>query len=68
MDEAIEQLDLLLSIPASVTIPFVRNDPFMAPIVEDPRYEGLVEKYERVGTSEGDARDTDKLSEPDGTS
>jgi hypothetical protein len=45
IDEAIEQLDHLLSIPAAITIPFVRADPFMDPIVDDPRFAGLAERY-----------------------
>jgi DNA-binding winged helix-turn-helix (wHTH) protein/tetratricopeptide (TPR) repeat protein len=49
LEEAIDRLDELLSIPTTVTIPFIRNDPFMDPIVAHPRFQQLVDKYPQAG-------------------
>jgi tetratricopeptide (TPR) repeat protein len=45
LDEALRQLDVLLSMDASITIPYVLSDPFMAPIVGHPRFRELVDRY-----------------------
>ncbi|HXI04069.1 MAG TPA: tetratricopeptide repeat protein, partial [Candidatus Saccharimonadales bacterium] len=42
---AIDQLDLLLSVPSLYSIPWIRLDPFMRPVVENPRFSDLVAKY-----------------------
>ncbi len=44
-DAAIDQLELLLSIPSEVTVPLLRIDPQWDPLREHPRFQALVEKY-----------------------
>ncbi len=44
-DAAVDQLELLLSIPSEITVPLLRLDPVWDPLREHPRFQGLVEKF-----------------------
>ncbi len=44
-DAAIDQLELLLSIPSGVSVPLLRLDPQWDPLREHPRFRGLVGGY-----------------------
>ena len=44
-DAAIDQLDILLSIPSWLTVPLLKLDPQWDPLREHPRFKALVEKY-----------------------
>jgi len=46
-DLAIEQLDYLLSVPSEVSVPFLRIWPDFAPMRDHPRFQALLEKYEK---------------------
>ena len=46
-EAAIELLDTLLSIPSDITIPALRHDPFWDPLRDHPRFQALIEKYEK---------------------
>ena len=46
-DAAIEQLDLLLSIPSMTTVPKLQIDPVWAPLHDQPKFKALVERYSR---------------------
>lgn len=46
-DAAIEQLDLLLSIPSRITVPLLRIDPVWAPLHDQPKFKELVERHRR---------------------
>ncbi len=41
-DAAIDQLEVLLSIPSTLTVPLLKLDPQWDPLRENPRFEGLV--------------------------
>jgi serine/threonine protein kinase/tetratricopeptide (TPR) repeat protein len=44
-DSAIDQIDLLLSIPSGITLKLIELDPLFAPLREHPRFEELKSKY-----------------------
>ena len=44
-DAAIDQLEILLSIPSRITVPILKLDPQWDPLREHPRFKGLLEKY-----------------------
>ncbi len=44
-DAALEQLDLLLSIPSLITVPLLQLDPVWAPLHDQPKFKELVERY-----------------------
>jgi len=46
-DAAIEQLDLLLSIPSQITVPLLQIDPVWAPLHDQSKFNELVERYSR---------------------
>lgn len=46
-DLAIEQLDYLLSIPSEVSVPWLKIWPDFAPMRDHPRFQALLEKYEK---------------------
>jgi serine/threonine-protein kinase len=46
-DRAIETLDLILSMPFPLSIETVKLDPFYDPLRDRPRFQALVEKYEK---------------------
>ena len=45
-DRAIEEIDLLLSIPALITPAILRIDPQWRPLLGHPRFEAVLGKYE----------------------
>ena len=45
-DEAIDQLDRLLSLPGMLTVPLLRLDPTWDSLRDHPRFAALLEKYE----------------------
>ena len=44
-DEAIDQLEVLLSIPSDISVPLLKIDPQWDPLREHPRFQALLEKY-----------------------
>lgn len=44
-DKALEALDLLLSIPSLCSIAYIRIEPVFAPLLDQPGFAKLVEKY-----------------------
>ena len=44
-DAALEQLDILLSVPATLSVTSLRLDPRWDPLRDHPRYQELIEKY-----------------------
>jgi TolB-like protein/Flp pilus assembly protein TadD len=44
-DEAFRLLDHLLAVPSNVTVPMLKLDPAWDPLRQDPRFQGLIEKY-----------------------
>ena len=46
-DAAIEQLDLLLSIPSMTTVPLLQLDAVWTPLHDQPKFKELVERYSR---------------------
>ncbi len=54
IDEALEELTYLLSLPGSWMTPaLARADPFLEPVVNDPRFEELAEDYPPAADSSG---------------
>jgi len=47
-DTAIDILDTLLSIPSGLTVPFVEIHPGFKPLRDLPRFQALLDKYEKV--------------------
>ncbi len=45
-DAAIDQLELLLSLPGEISTPLLRLDPTWDPLRDHPRFQALLEKYE----------------------
>jgi serine/threonine-protein kinase len=45
-EAAIDLLDYLLSIPSSVSVPYLRLHPIWDPLRDHPRFQALLEKYE----------------------
>ena len=45
-EAAIDQLEILLSIPSSISVPLLRVDPFWDPLRDHPRFQGLLERYD----------------------
>ena len=45
-DAAIDQLEYLLSIPATFSVQLLRLDPFWDPLRDHPRFQALLEKCE----------------------
>jgi serine/threonine protein kinase/tetratricopeptide (TPR) repeat protein len=46
-DRAIDLLDSLLRVPAPVSASWVRDEPFLAPLRDNPRFQALIKKYEK---------------------
>ncbi len=46
-DAAIDVLDTLLSIPSYINVPWLRIDPDYEPLRDHPRFQALIEKYEK---------------------
>jgi len=44
-DDAIDQLDLLLSIPSELSVSLLKLDPLYDPLREHPRFQALLAKY-----------------------
>jgi eukaryotic-like serine/threonine-protein kinase len=47
-EKSIEILDYLLSIPAGVSVPILRIDPAWDPLRKNPKFERMLQKYERT--------------------
>jgi len=45
-DRAIDILDTLLQVPAPVSVPWMKVEPFLTPLRDHPRFKALIEKYE----------------------
>ncbi len=45
--QALDQLENLLSIPSEISIQFLQIDPTYLPIRDHPRFRALIEKYEK---------------------
>ena len=46
-ERAIERLDLLLSIPSDISVALLKIDPIWDPLRDHPRFQALLEKYEK---------------------
>ncbi len=46
-DAAIDQIEYLLSIPSWLSVPLLRLDPIWDPLRDHPRFQALIEKYEK---------------------
>ena len=47
LDSAIAIIDTLLSVPSRLTVPMLMADPDLAPLRNHPRFQALIEKYEK---------------------
>jgi len=47
-DAPIDQLEYLLSIPATFSVQLLRLDPFWDPFRDHPRFQALLDKYESL--------------------
>jgi serine/threonine-protein kinase len=45
VDQALQLLDHLLTVPAGVTVPLLKLDPVWDPLRADPRFQALINKY-----------------------
>lgn len=45
-DAAIDEFELLLSIPCKASTGWLKADPILAPLYELPRFKALIERYE----------------------
>jgi hypothetical protein len=46
-EAAIDQLELLLSVPSSVSVALLRIDPAWGPLRDHPRFRALLDRYDR---------------------
>ena len=46
---AVDQLDILLSIPSTISVPWLRLDPRWDPLRDHPRFQALLDKYGQEG-------------------
>lgn len=46
-DRALDRLEEVLSVPAYVSSAKMQADPLLAPLRDHPRFQALIEKYER---------------------
>ena len=44
-DDAIDQLDLLLSMPSEISVAFLKIDSMFDPVRENPRFQQMIQKY-----------------------
>ena len=49
LDDAVAELEYLLSIPSRVSVPLLRLDPRWDPLRDHPRFQALLEKYGQEG-------------------
>jgi serine/threonine-protein kinase len=47
-DKAIDQLELLLSVPARISVASIRVNPFWAPLRDHPRFQALLQREDKV--------------------
>ncbi len=45
-EAAIDQVEVLLSIPSNISVVALRHDPFWDPLRNHPRFQALLAKYE----------------------
>jgi len=48
-DQALERIEYLLSRPGSLSVGFLRLDPYWKPLREDPRFQALLKKHSQDG-------------------
>jgi hypothetical protein len=46
-DLALDELTYLMSVHSGLTVPQLRIDPLYDPLRENPRFQALIEKYEK---------------------
>jgi len=44
-DAAIDQLEILLAVPSFYSVPYLRNHPFYAPLLDHSRFRALIDQY-----------------------
>lgn len=47
LDKALDLIDTLLAIPSEITVPILKLDPDFDPLRDIPRFQALIEKYEK---------------------
>jgi hypothetical protein len=50
-DLAIDQLEVLLSIPSWLSAAWLEFDPFWAPLRDHPRFQALLDKYDQPASN-----------------